>query len=198
MYRNRLVTALAVTLAAAMLMTGCGNDTGRSSDEVITDERDADGMVHLENADEVSAFFEEIYGTVGKDQLPMGLSTTELDINDADAISYHTGLTDLTGIDSIYLSESMVGSIAYSAVYITTNEEADAQLIRQTVFDNVNPSKWICVTAEKEIAANFGADVFFVMGSSDTVDLVYTAAVKAAQNRNMIVSDEILEKTNPM
>lgn len=41
-------------------------------------------------------------------------------------------------------------------------------------------------------------DIFFVMGDSDTADSVYEAAVKAAEQRNMTVSDQILEKENPI
>ena len=64
--------------------------------------------------------------------------------------------------------------------------------------DSVNPAKWTCVTAEKEIANAFGRDIFFVMGDPDTAQSVYDAAVSAAQQRNMSVSDKALEKDNPM
>ena len=96
------------------------------------------------------------------------------------------------------MSESGIGSIAYSAMYIRTNDDADVDQIKKRVFDSVDPAKWICVTAEKEIANSFGKDIFFVMGDSDTADSVYEAAVKAAEQRNMTVSDQILEKENPI
>ena len=38
-------------------------------------------------------------------------------------------MTDMTGIAGIYLSESMMSSTAYSAVYIRTNDEGDAKEI---------------------------------------------------------------------
>lgn len=190
--------AVAVTLSMTML-TGCGKSGDRSSDEVSTEENvDTAGMVHLDSADDVSAFFDEVYGGVAEDLLPMGGAVmTELDLGDADMLSYHTGLTDLDGVAGVYLSESMIGSVPYSAVYIRTTDDADADRIRQQLMDNIDPAKWICVTAEQEYAVLLGNDVFFVMGYQDTASEVLAKAIAAAESRNMKVSDK-LEKSNPI
>ncbi len=93
------IAAILMTLSLSML-TGCGNSGDRTSDEVSTEENaDTAGMVHLNSADEVSAFMDEVYGGVAEDLLPMEVSTTELDLGDTDMISYHTGLSDLDGIE---------------------------------------------------------------------------------------------------
>ncbi len=142
---------LAVIMALSMTaVTGCGSKSGdRTSDEVSSEENaDTAGMVHLNSADEVSAFFDEVYGGVAEDLLPMGgAMTSELDLGDADMLSYHTGLTNLDGIEGVYLSESMISSTAYSAVYIRTTDDADAEGIRKQLMDNINPAKWVCVSA---------------------------------------------------
>lgn len=191
------VLVVAMTFSMTML-TGCGKRGDRNSDEVPTVENaDTAGMVHLNSVDEVSAFFDEVYGGVAEDLLPMEVSTTELDLGDADLLSYHTGLTDLDGIEGVYLSESMMSSTAYSAVYIRTTDDADAEQIRQQLMDNINPAKWICVTAEQEYAVILGNDVFFVMGYQDTASEVLARAIAAAEARNMKVSDKI-EKSNPI
>lgn len=191
------VLGLAAVLSFGML-TGCGSKNDRNSDEVTGDEAlDPSGMVHLESVDEVSAFFDEAYEGVAQDLLPSEIQTTELDLNDADMLEYHTGLTDLSGVAGIYLSESMMSSTAYSAVYIRTNDEGDAKAVLQALMDNINPAKWVCVSAEKQVGALFGKDIFFVMGSSDTADEVYKSAVAAAQARGLNVS-EMTEKNNPM
>lgn len=191
------IAAVAMALSMTML-TGCGNSADRNSDEVSTEAApDSAGMVHLENVDEVSAFFDEVYGGVAEDLLPMEVMTNELDINDNDMMSYHTGLTDTTGIAGVYLSESMMTSTAYSAVYIRTTDDADAESIRQQLMEKINPAKWICVTAEKQSSVLFGNDIFFVMGHQDTVDAVMDKAVAAAQAREMKTSDTV-EKTNPI
>lgn len=202
--KKKIVTVLLAALLAAM-MTACGDtgtggntgtDSDRNSDEVTTQEQDVTGMVHLENAEDVSAFFEEIYAGVPAGKLPSALETIEMDMEDRDTIIYNTGLTDINGISGITLSESMMGSIAYSMFYIRTTDDADPEDIRQRIMDNIDPAKWICVSAEKQAAGIFGQDIFYVMGSEETVDLVYEQAVKAAQNRGLAVSD-VLEQTNP-
>lgn len=191
------IAAMLMTLSLSML-TACGNSGDRTSDEVSTEENaDTAGMVHLNSADEVSAFMDEVYGGVAEDLLPMEVSTTELDLGDTDMISYHTGLSDLDGIEGIYLSESMMSSTAYSAVYIRTTDEADAEAIRQQLMDNINPAKWICVTAEQQYAVLLGNDIFFVMGHQDTASAVLEKAIAAAESRSMKASDK-LEKANPI
>ena len=191
------IAAIVMTLSLSML-TGCGNSGDRTSDEVSTEENtDTAGMVHLNSVDEVSAFMDEVYGGVAEDLLPMEVQTTELDLGDTDMISYHTGLSDLDGIEGIYLSESMMSSTAYSAVYIRTTDEADAEAIRKQLLDNINPAKWVCVTAEQQYAVLLGNDIFFVMGHQDTASAVLEKAIAAAESRNMKVSDK-LEKANPI
>lgn len=191
---------LAVIMALSMTaVTGCGSKSGdRTSDEVSSEENaDTAGMVHLNSADEVSAFFDEVYGGVAEDLLPMGgAMTSELDLGDADMLSYHTGLTNLDGIEGVYLSESMISSTAYSAVYIRTTDDADAEGIRKQLMDNINPAKWVCVSAEQQYAVILGNDIFFVMGHQDTASEVLAKAVAAAESRDMKVSDT-LEKANP-
>lgn len=196
--RNKIgIAVVAMTLSLSML-TGCGKSGDRTSDEVQTQE-DADtaGMVHLGSADEVSAFFDEVYKGVAQDLLPMNVETTELSMEDKDMISYHTGLTVLDGIEGIYLSESMISSTAYSAVYIRTTDDADAESIRKQLMDNVNPAKWICVSAEQQYAVIVGNDIFFVMSAQDTANAVLEQAIAAAEARNMKVSDKT-EKANPI
>ena len=191
------IAAIVMTLSLSML-TGCGNSGDRTSDEVSTEENaDTAGMVHLNSVDEVSAFMDEVYGGVAEDLLPMEVQTTELDLGDTDMISYHTGLSDLDGIEGIYLSESMMSSTAYSAVYIRTTDEADAEAIRKLLMDNINLAKWVCVTAEQQYAVLLGNDIFFVMGHQDTASAVLEKAIAAAESRNMKVSDK-LEKANPI
>ncbi|HBV84675.1 MAG: hypothetical protein OSJ73_06805 [Lachnospiraceae bacterium] len=195
---NKLGIAVMIMTLSLSMLTGCGKSGDRTSDEVSTEENaDITGMVHLNSADEVSTFMDEVYGGVAEDLLPMQVTTTELDLADTDMISYHTGLTDLDGIEGIYLSESMMSSTAYSAVYIRTTDDADAEAIRQQLMDNINPAKWVCVTAEQQYAVLVGNDIFFVMGYQDTASAVLEKAIAAAEARNMKVSDK-LEKANPI
>lgn len=197
---KKKIALLLMTTMITGMVTACGSNTDhtdRSADEVQTQTMDEEGMVHLENAEEVSAFLDEMYTNIPEDMIPSSIMTTELDLQDMETITYHTGLTDVSQIEGISLSESMIGSVAYSVMYIRTQEGAEVEQIRQNLMDNVNPAKWICVTAEKQIAGRFGNDIFFVMAPADTADLVYQEAVKTAESRNMKVA-EPLEKTNPI
>jgi hypothetical protein len=198
----------AVMVLSTVMLAGCGNDTQRSSDEVITEEEsqpDVEGMVHLSSSDDVNDFIDEVYGAVSSDILPQSLTTSELGLDDADTIEYHTGLVDLDGIEGVYLSEPMMSSVAYSAIYVRTNDDANANVsgmaraiaIRDAIMENVDPSKWVCVTAEKQSAVILGNDVFFVMGAPETVDAVMENVINSANARNMSVSDTV-EKTNPL
>jgi hypothetical protein len=90
-----------------------------------------------------------------------------------------------------------MSSVAYSAIYVRTTDDADSTTIRDTIMENVDPSKWVCVTAEKQSAVILGNDVFFVMGAPETVDAVMENVINSAKSRNMTVSD-IVEKTNPL
>ena len=83
----------------------------------------------LASADEVTAFLDAVYAKVPAENLPMMLMHTPLDLSDMDAVTYNTGLTSVEGIDGIVVSESGVGSIAYSLVYIMTADGADADAI---------------------------------------------------------------------
>ncbi len=192
------ILLMAVMLTAAV--TACGeNTTDRNSDEVQaeTQAQETEGMVHLGSAEDVAAFIEEVQGKIPSDKMPMSLATTELDLADPDMVSYHTGLTDLSQIEGITISEPMMSSVAYSMVYIRTKDGADAEAIRQSIMDNVDPAKWLCVTAEKQIAGIFGNDVFFIMTEGTTADLIYDAAAQAAESRDMKVSERT-EKVNPV
>lgn len=165
-------------------------------EETVADEEaPAVGGGELASFEDIDAFINEIYAQIPQDQMPMGIGNMELGLDDMDAVTYYTGLTDVTGVDSIVISESMVGSIAYSLLYIKTNDEGDAQQIAQTVMDNIDPRKWICVTAEKQIAVTVGNDVFFIMTAPETADLVVDTMTELATQRGLEVSEK-LEKTN--
>lgn len=89
----------------------------------------------------------------------------------------------------------MISSTPYSAIYIRTTDDADAEGIRKQLMDNINPAKWVCVSAEQQYAVIIGNDIFFVMGFQDTASEVLAKAVAAAESRDMKVSDT-LEKAN--
>ena len=131
-------------------------------------------VTHLESLEQVQAFIEKIYEEVGESNMPMMVEHRELDLADADALEFNTGLTSAEGI-------RRVGSIAYSMLYVCVKDGADAAKIQAQILENINPAKWICVSAEQEASMTLGGDIFFVMGDAETVQEMTKAAKKVAE-----------------
>ena len=77
--------------------------------------------------------------------------------------SYYTGLSDASALSGAVVSESMMGSQAYSLVLARVNDPAKAEETARAILDGVNPAKWICVQADDLDAAVSGDLVLFVM-----------------------------------
>lgn len=193
MKKKILVVMLAVMMT--MSATACGTTKDRNSDETKVETQDTQEMVSLENAEDVAAFFDEVYQGVGEGVVPGMIESLDVDLQDIDMVSYNTGLTDLSQIEGITISESPISSVAYSALYIRTKAGADSEAIGREIMEKIDPNKWICVGAQKQLVARMGNDLFYVMGSKDAVKAVFDSATKAAQNRNLTVNI-ISEKTN--
>lgn len=204
MFKRKLAIVF-VVVSLALTFTACGSNE-RNSDEVQSGQEQNDtnnennnnntGMVHLDSAEAVDAFINEMYAAVSEELLPMGIENNEQDLADLDTVKYNSGISDYSQIQSITVSESMMRSTAYSLVYVRTTDEADADAIRQEMMDNIDPRKWICVGAQKEVAIKLGNDVLFIMGDQDTVKALYDEAVRIATDKGMSVS-EAIEKDNP-
>ena len=138
-------------------------------------------VTHLESLEQVQAFIEKIYEEVGESNMPMMVEHRELDLADADALEFNTGLKSAEGIRRVVVSESAVGSIAYSMLYVCVKDGADAAKIQAQILENINPAKWICVSAEQEASMTLGGDIFFVMGDAETVQEMTKAAKKVAE-----------------
>ena len=162
-------------LAAVLLLCcACGKEPEH--------ETDGAGKVQtLDTAEEISAFIEKIYEEVGESNMPMMIEHRELDLSDVDGLSYNTGLTDAKGLERVVVSESMTGSIPYSMLYITVADGTSAEDIQKQVMEQINPAKWICVSAEKQASVTLGDDIFFVMGDEETVEEVVDAALQVAE-----------------
>ena len=185
---------LVTLLAAVLLLSSCGKTTedttaGENTDSAVTDTVPGDTAEGetvaspLTSADEVVSFLDsDVYSQCPADQLPMMLMSMPLDLSDMDGVTYHTGLTDTTGINDIIISESGVGSIAYSLVYLRTDGTKTAE-IQETLGSSINPRKWVCVGAEYIASVTLDSDVVLVMGAQDQVDMVMDAVLTAAEGK---------------
>ena len=187
---------LVTLLAAALLLSSCGKtdetigEGSGTTDITITDENtteenagttEAAGIIA--SADDVVAFLDnDVYSQCPADSLPMMLMSIPLAMDDMEGVTYHTGLADVDGITDIILSESGVGSIAYSLVYLRTDGTKTAD-IQKTLGESINPRKWVCVGAEYIASVTLDNDVCLIMGTKDQVDMVMDAVLTAAEGK---------------
>ena len=137
-----LMAALALSLFAA-----CGktDDTPKGADL---------------SGETVEALVNKIY----ESKMPeFALMTMPVDLADAEMVAWQTGVSDPALLKEAVISESMMGSQAYSLVMVRVNDAAKAEEVAQMMLDNIDPAKWICVQADDMAAATKGDLVMFIM-----------------------------------
>lgn len=92
----------------------------------------------------------------------------------AESAEYLIGTTDVAYDESFY-SVPMMNAVPYQCILLRLPEGADVEAAKQTLADNADPRKWICVEAESVIVENVGDVVLFVMGDSQTTNALQTA-----------------------
>ena len=115
-----------------------------------------------------------------KKPVDLRLATNTLDLSDADAVEINAGLSSTDGIKEIAVSEPMMGSQAYSMVLVRVSDSANAASVAQTMKDNINPRKWICVEADDIKAASKGDLALFFMVDSAFADTVTASEIMEA------------------
>lgn len=125
----------------------------------------------IETAEQMKEMFKTIYSKLGK-KLP-NLETQEISIEDETQVKAYTGLKSNKDIEKIVVSEPLMSSQAYSAVTVKVKSGANIEEIKKEMLENINMSKWICVSAEKMYITNNGNTIFMVMSSEDWAKPVY-------------------------
>lgn len=118
---------------------------------------------------EFSKIIEKIYAI--KDT---GLSVADIpvDMKDMDAVKYNTGLTDVSKVKAIAVSEPMMSSQAYSLVLVQLNSAKDAETIANDMLNGIDQRKWICVEAEDLQVVSKDDVVMLIMVSAELADTV--------------------------
>jgi hypothetical protein len=104
-----------------------------------------------------------MYEGFGEEELPMMLGERELV---ADELEYNLGLTELNFVEGT-VSEPMISSIAHSVVVVRVAEGVDIEQTKADIKANVNPSKWLCVTADSVLVESKGDIIVLVMSSNE-------------------------------
>ena len=107
---------------------------------------------------------EALVNKIYESKMPeFALMTMPVDLADAEMVAWQPGVSDPALLKEAVISESMMGSQAYSMVMVRVNDAAKAEEVAQMMLDNIDPRKWICVAADDIDAAIYGDLVLFVM-----------------------------------
>lgn len=126
----------------------------------------------INSAKDLSALVDKIYEGQGENVLP-SLQTQTIDTTDDMTVKMVTGLENANDIEYLVVSEPMITSQAYSMVLAKVKEGVDANQIAKLMSENVDQSKWICVTAEKVYATSSGDIIFLVMSDEKEAKPMY-------------------------
>ncbi len=147
------------------------------------------------NVEEVNIeeLINKIYSNVQEETLPE-LQMEKMELNDLDIVEYATGLSSIENIEEIYKSEPMMSSQAYSLIVVKLKDSSNTEKIQTEMMNNVNPRKWICVTAEKICSISKGNIVALVMASDEWATPVFESMKKelsGGKEENVTVEDDI-------
>ena len=112
--------------------------------------------------------------------LKLNVMSTELDLADADGVSYFTGLQSGDKLSAAWVSEPMMSSQAYSLGVARVKNAADAPQVAKEMYDKVDTAKWICVNADTKTAAYYGDVVLLFMADSQFAESATTDTILEA------------------
>lgn len=155
---------------------------------VLTSNKESKINETLQTAGDIKKMLKTIYKNLAN-ELPE-LSTEEINLKESELVESLTGLKSTDDINTLVVSEPVMGSQALEVAVIKTKEKADITSMMQNIKDNVNMRRWICVSAEKLYIVNSGDVIFMVMGDNDWAKSIYDEFVKYMDNK----VEETLEK----
>lgn len=125
MKRFKNICLLTILIGMVLLLPACGQRNVEGSlEEIMT----------------------KVYADLSEDEKPMMLTNT---VVTDETKEYYLGTADIE-FEEALASESTVGSIAHSVVLVRTKDNADVEAIKNSIKENINPRKWLCVGVEEE------------------------------------------------
>lgn len=147
----------------------------------ITSNKESKTNETLQTAGDIKKMLKTIYKNLA-DELPE-LTTEEINLKESELVESLTGLKSTDDINTLVVSEPVMGSQALEVAVIKTKEKTDNEAMMQNIKDNVDMSRWICVSAEKLYIVNSGDVIFMVMADSDWAKSIYDEFVKYMDNK---------------
>ena len=134
----------------------------------------------LETADDMKIFLDAVYKKV-EDKLP-SLDTEIIDISDESQVTSFTGLESNEDIEALIVSMPLMNAQAYEVVMVKVKDGANIESMKQEMLNDIDMSKWICVSAEKLYITNFGNVIFMVMSNEEWAEIVYNSFKEQVEN----------------
>lgn len=131
------------------------------------------------SVDDLKTMVKSIYSDLG-DTLP-ALEFQEIN-SSTESWKRYTGLSDSSNVEFALVSEPLMNAQAYSLVVLKVKDTSKIEDMKQEMYDGINMSKWICVSAEKLYITNSGDIIFMVMASDDWATPVYNGFKKYVNN----------------
>ena len=163
---------IALILSLVLMLAACGAQTPETTAPVETTEPiEMTLPIETEPAVETEPEFEfvlteteellnKIYENV---TVELPLMTMPIDLADEFALTTYTGAASAEGMIEGAFNESMIGAQAYSLSLVKCESAEKAAELAQTMFDNIDTRKWVCVEATEKAAVVAGDLAFFVM-----------------------------------
>lgn len=148
---------------------------------VVTSNKESKTNETLQTAGDIKKMLKTIYKNLAN-ELPE-LTTEEINLKESELVESLTGLKSTDDINTLIVSEPVMGSQALEVAVIKTKEKTDITSMMQNIKDNVDMSRWICVSAEKLYIVNSGDVIFMVMADSDWAKSIYDEFVKYMDNK---------------
>lgn len=154
-----LTLSLALSLAAC---SGGKTDSGASGSGSGAPASSAPAEEHIEGS------VEELLGKVteGAADPELSLVTTQADPS---TFEWYFFIPCPEGAEG-WVSEPMIGSIPHFIGLLRVPEGTDAEEVRTSIEENLNPQKWVCVEAEKTAVLRRGDLILVAMAEGTSVD----------------------------
>lgn len=126
----------------------------------------------INNAEDLASLINKVYEGQ-KEEMLSSLQTQIIDVSDDTMVKSFTGLDSGKELEYLVVSEPMMSSQAYSFVLATVKDGVNANEIAETIKNNVDNRKWICVSAEKVYTTSSKNVICLVMSSEEMAKPVY-------------------------
>ena len=157
----------------------------------------------IQTASDIKRMLKTIYNNLS-DTIP-DLETKEISLKDKDLVKSLTGLDNTDDIKTLVTSEPLMNAQALEVAVLKTAENANVEKMMQTMQENIDMNRWICVSAEKMYLSSSGDVIFMVMADSDWAQSIYDEFLtyldktpdKSLEKANSF-DDDLLPSDNPI